>query len=492
MASERRRSGMWYARWVDADGVKHERKAGTDKRSAEQLAAALETEATKVRAGVIDPRAVRYRDHEARPLVEHLADFKESLRSKGSGEPHVEKTARRIVRVLNLAGVNRISDLGLSRVQRSLLSLRHEGLAVESINHHVRAVKGFARWLWKDGRTRDHHLVALATTSPEADRRRRRVLTTDEARRLVEAAGTGRTLQGLTGPDRAMLYRVALGTGFRAAELSSLTPASFRLDQEPPTVVCEAGYTKNGRGAEQPIPDALAAVLRPWVASKPAERPVFGKSLRTWDLIRADLAAAGLEYETASGVADFHSLRAAYISAVVSSGASVKTAQTLARHSTPSLTIGVYARASLRDIAGAVDALPDLSSPPAGTEAEKATGTTGRVLAHRARRTNVVGAPPWTEESGPKPRRINEVLAHPLPTAGDVSGRFPSEAVATAGRSPLASGRSQTLEFTGSDAPRRLLSGTGSHMSRRDGMADVGDLKSPGGEPPCGFESHRR
>lgn len=27
---------------------------------------------------------------------------------------------------------------------------------------------------------------------------------------------------------------------------------------------------------------------------------------------------------------------------------------------------------------------------------------------------------------------------------------------------------------------------------RRDGMADVGDLKSPGGLPPCGFESHRR
>lgn len=99
------------------------------------------------------------------------------------------------------------------------------------------------------------------------------------------------------------------------------------------------------------------------MASKPPGRPVFGPLTRTADMIRADLAAAGVEYETASGVIDFYALRGCYISAVVSSGASVKTAQTLARHATPVLTIGVYARASLHDIAGAVDALPDLSPP---------------------------------------------------------------------------------------------------------------------------------
>jgi hypothetical protein len=51
---------------------------------------------------------------------------------------------------------------------------------------------------------------------------------------------------------------------------------------------------------------------------------------------------------------------------VVNSGASVKTCQTLARHSTPVLTIGVYAKKSLHDLAGAVEALPDLTpkSPP--------------------------------------------------------------------------------------------------------------------------------
>ena len=226
------------------------------------------------------------------------------------------------------------------------------------------AVKGFSRWLWRDGRAREHALAHISTSNPEADRRRqRRALTPEEAARLVEAAETGPVVMGMTGPDRATAYRVALGTGFRADELRSLTPASFRLDDNPPVVVCEAGYTKNGHpGAEQPIPDALAALLRPWLAARPADRPVF-KLRRPAEMIRADLEAASIPYETASGVIDFHAMRGSYVSHLVASGASVKTCQVLARHSTPTLTIGIYAKASLHDIKGAVEALPDLTGP---------------------------------------------------------------------------------------------------------------------------------
>jgi hypothetical protein len=69
-------------------------------------------------------------------------------------------------------------------------------------------------------------------------------------------------------------------------------------------------------------------------------------------MLRVDLAAAGIPYETGEGVVDFHSLRVTSISFVVASGASVKTARVLARHSTASLTIGVYAKASLHDVLG--------------------------------------------------------------------------------------------------------------------------------------------
>jgi hypothetical protein len=117
-------------------------------------------------------------------------------------------------------------------------------------------------------------------------------------------------------------------------------------------------------------------------------------------MLRVDLEAAGIPYETASGVADFHSLRSAYISHLVSSGASVKTCQTLARHSTPSLTIGVYAEASLHDIKGAVENLPDLTPRETTPEPLAMTGT--------------------------DPVVARENLSHYFPTAGDVSGRFES------------------------------------------------------------------
>ena len=134
----------------------------------------------------------------------------------------------------------------------------------------------------------------------------------------------------MIGPDRAMAYRVALSTGFRADELRSLTPESFALDRTPPVVVCAAGYTKNGRKAEQPIPEALANALRPWLATRPDGCPVFALPEKTADMLRVDLQAAGIDFETDEGVVDFHALRVAYVSAIVASGALVKTCQTLA------------------------------------------------------------------------------------------------------------------------------------------------------------------
>ena len=54
--------------------------------------------------------------------------------------------------MLDLAKAKRISDLSLSKALEAVQALREAGLSQETINHHVRAVKGFSRWLWSDGR----------------------------------------------------------------------------------------------------------------------------------------------------------------------------------------------------------------------------------------------------------------------------------------------------------------------------------------------------
>ena len=195
-------------------------------------------------------------------------------------------------------------------------------------------------------------------------RHARRSLSEDELARLVQAAEVGPVVFHMDGPTRAMAYRVAAGTGFRVDELRSLTPQSFRLDGTHPRIVLRPKDEKSRRGVEQPISTALARELRHWLVGKAPGQSVFPLHHETAKMIRRDLEAAGIPYETEAGFADFHSLRGTYISALVRSGASIKTVQTLARHSNPALTLARYARVDLHDVIGAVESLPDLSGHP--------------------------------------------------------------------------------------------------------------------------------
>src|SRR4051794_15109317 len=74
VSSVRKRGRVWYYRFVDADGGQHERKGGPDRRETEAMAASEEAQAAKVRAVLIDPKALGFRANEARPLAYHLAD----------------------------------------------------------------------------------------------------------------------------------------------------------------------------------------------------------------------------------------------------------------------------------------------------------------------------------------------------------------------------------------------------------------------------------
>jgi hypothetical protein len=152
----------------------------------------------------------------------------------------------------------------------------------------------------------------------------------------------------------------------------------------------------------QPIRPDLAELLRAWLTGRPAGVPVFGRLPGgTARMLRTDLEAARAQWideaktdderqrrersdflryaNAAGGVADFHgATRHGYISAIVAGKASVKTAQELARHSTPVLTIGRYSHARLHDLTGALEALPDLTPQKPTLEVLRATGTDGK------------------------------------------------------------------------------------------------------------------
>jgi hypothetical protein len=90
----------------------------------------------------------------------------------------------------------------------------------------------------------DNPLAHLVTSNAAVDRRHdRRELFPDELRRLLSSAASSTTsFRGLTGPDRFYLYAAACGTGFRASALASLTPESFDLVSDLPTVTLAARH----------------------------------------------------------------------------------------------------------------------------------------------------------------------------------------------------------------------------------------------------------
>jgi integrase len=359
MASLRKKGKVWYFRFTDADGTKRERKGCPDRRATEELARAAESEVARIKAGLIDTATIRRRSEGRRLMGEHLADWHAAMVAKGRKVKHADLSKQRASKVVELTGSTRLDDLQPAKIQKALASLKDDELSLESVNHHRACIRAFVRWARADGRLRDDPMLGVTGYNAKEDvRHARRDITDAELALLIDGASRGPESYGLNGPDRALTYRLALGTGFRADEIRSLTPESFKLDPPFPRIVLKPADEKARRGVEQPCPAGLAEELRGWLMGKPAGRPVLPLHPHTAKMIRRDHEAVGIPYETPAGIFDFHALRGAFISRIERSGASVKTLQTLARHAKAETTLARYARASNTDIVGAVETLP--------------------------------------------------------------------------------------------------------------------------------------
>ena len=423
-----RPSKCWYFECKDANGTIRRKKGFADLKATEQLAAEVERKVSRVRSGLTDPAE----EHALRPLAAHLIDFAAHLEAKGDTAGHVAHTVGRltslfagcrfvfpadadagrtavfltglrrgnepvavppgdaftpaaVARLLGISGASvsaavrrmNLPATGNGQARRypratveALTVNRAKGCGPETVNHYVRAVRGFFRWMLRAKRYQSNPLESLALVNANADvRRGRRELTADELRRLFAAArASRRTFRGLTGEDRYTLYLVASGTGFRANALANLTPPDF--DPDAGIVTLPARFNKSRKLKVQPIPPDVAAAVRVYMSGKPANAPAWGGSWvgRAADMLRIDLDAAGIPY-TVEGpdgprFADFHSLRHSYLTMLGRNGVDLRTAQELAGHSTPTLTAR-YTHRRLDDLAGAVGKLPMLAGEPA-------------------------------------------------------------------------------------------------------------------------------
>jgi integrase len=392
--------------YTGADGRRHKKTGATDKGVTLRIARDLENRVALRREGLIEPEAEERSIAGRKPLADHLSDWHGHLVAEGHTDKHAGMSLERVRRVValvkgaaladiapprrikqkdrevfvkrvdSLVESARLADLTRDRVQGALAALKHGGLSLQSVNHHRACIRAFSRWAWRNGRTGADALAPLVGYNVATDRRHdRRTISVDDLRRLVAAAHGGPACQDMTGPARALCYRLAAATGLRYSEMASITPGSIDFEAGPATVTVAAGYTKNGEPATLHLPIDLAADLAPFVATIAPEAPVFPLPEKGAKMLRVDLAAAGIPYQDDAGLFfDFHSLRCECATLLDLAGISPRVVQKKMRHSTLELT-GRYTRPRVADLERATDALPSLRPADREPVTLAATGT---------------------------------------------------------------------------------------------------------------------
>jgi integrase len=385
--------------------------------------------------GLIDSRAVdtekplsvllKGRADESSAIIE--PGYQQALEARGNSKGHIDMAVGRVDRILAECGFLVWRDLtapgATTRIEVAIGKWRAEKkIGGQSCKYYVRDMKSFARWLCKAGLAPSNPVENLeAVANAEMDTDKRRALSVDEMKLLVEAAGQGEPHNGMDGQDRALLYRFAFESGLRPGQIRSLTPANFTLDGDSPSVTAHARYVKRRKSHTQPIEPSLAADLKRRFATMMPAAPAFKmpSKYHMARMLRKDLAAArdkwiddakddpkGQEQRQRSDfLADvnrdgeravFYSTRHGCGTALAESGANEMGIAKAMHHSSRAITAR-YLHTERKAVALAMESLPDLSFEPkriaTGTDsgAVDAVGTFPQPFPNPPRTSPMVG-----------------------------------------------------------------------------------------------------
>ncbi|HWP65274.1 MAG TPA: tyrosine recombinase [Candidatus Limnocylindria bacterium] len=227
-------------------------------------------------------------------------------------------------------GVRRPADVGATDVRRHLLALERAGLSARSRARALAAIRGWLKYLVREGVVADDPLVGVKQRRAPA--KLPGALGQAESARLVTTTppGARRVVR-----DRALL-ELLYGCGLRVSELTAL-----RLEQ----LDLQVGYLrvvgKGGKERVVPIGTAAREALMAYLAD---ERPrllgarsspvVFirrgGHPLSrqtVWKLVKRRAAAAGVRTRVSP-----HTLRHSFATDLLEGGADLRVVQTLLGH----------------------------------------------------------------------------------------------------------------------------------------------------------------
>jgi integrase len=147
---------------------------------------------------------------------------------------------------------------------------------------------------------------------------------------------------------------VAMNTGLRRGELTSLTWSDVDLDRKLVTV--RSGYSKSGTSRHVPLNSEAVATLKRWKKQKPKGRLFEVASIKkAWAALLTDAKIADFR---------FHDLRHHFASKLIQAGVPLNTVRALLGHADLKMTLR-YAHLAPSDTASAVERLVLASATPA-------------------------------------------------------------------------------------------------------------------------------
>ncbi len=310
----------------------------------------------------------------SKSLIDHLKEYKHSMIAKNRSIRHINQETSKINKIIFNCNFMYFQDIQCNILHIYLYKqISDNNMGARTANSYGTAFKSFLNWLKLSDIIHYNPLDHLPRFNEQNDiRHKRRAISVNELLRLLNAALNGSDWRGINGYERYLLYLTAMETGLRWSELRSLKRNSFDFTSKIPTVTIEASYTKNHKNAILPIKYELMVELQKYFSENIAlpttlAFPNMPKGTVGAKMIRYDLANTASKNQkaipykdSAERVADFHSLRHSFITALANSGVHPATAQKLARHSSIELTINRYTHSILENQLEAVEKLPSL------------------------------------------------------------------------------------------------------------------------------------
>ncbi|MDR1612254.1 MAG: site-specific integrase, partial [Planctomycetota bacterium] len=331
-------SGIWYIRFMDHARIRRIIPAFTDKAASMTMMNRVEklvvlrvageeidvgmmrwlenlpskTVETLGRYGILPKAKITAR----KPLAQHLADWEAALGSRKIRESTIATKVARVRKVMKACEFYSWSDLDALRIATLLSDWQNEGaLAAQTRNHYVQHLKQFCKWMVDHGRAAGSPLGTLRKCPVITDRRiERRALSSQHFKLFIITTRDDEAfVHGMDGRSRAALYLTARSTGLRWSEIRALDRSAFVLEGDKPMVLIKAKDEKHPKGIPIPLTKDVAALLREYFAQYPGEPTdkAFAMPSRRIgaELVRHDLARAGIPDKVDGKVYDFHALR---------------------------------------------------------------------------------------------------------------------------------------------------------------------------------------